>query len=379
MIVETRRASGRPVAKSNGMEQWHGSCVSSDSAGRHASFVDNDTCVGGGGMFHFKEALLRNLALSVVAVVTLCAASFASTPSRSAELMTMKLGVLKLGATANVWAATRNGIFKKHGLDVTIVEVPITSQAVSVLQSKSVDVMLQIPGTMMVAKERGFDLALVGQNETAGVTPPVSNAILVQVNSPIKTVAELKGKKVATASPRGQSWAAILELFQKNGISAKEVQITEAPFPSHADLLRTGGVDAVVALDPFTTQIIKSGYGRPLSWYLIETVSDQPVGSWWALRSWALEHKETIKAFQAAVKESHELFNGNPELARKAVADFSGLKPELVRDMPPISWKSTIDTEVWQQVLDMMTRQGELTESHKASEYFEFIDSSILK
>ena len=47
--------------------------------------------------------------------------------------------------------------------------------------------------------------------------------------------------------------------------------------------------------------------------------------------------------------------------------------------MPPISWKSTIDTKVWQDFLDMMTRQGELTKSHKASEYFEFIDSSILK
>ena len=322
---------------------------------------------------------MKKLALTVVAALTLVAAPWLSAPSSAAELMPLKLGVLKLGATANVWAATRNGIFKKHGLDVTLVEVPLSTQAVSVLQSRSVDIMLQIPGTMMVAKERGFDIALVGQNETAGTKAPVSNAILVPTNSPIKTIADLKGKRVATASPRGQSFAAMKDLFEKNGISAKDVQLMEVPFSSQADLLKSGNVDAVVALDPYTTQIIQGGFGRPLSWYMIETVPDQPVGSWWTTRPWALEHKDLIKAFQAAVKETHDLFNADVEGSKKLVAEYSGLKLDLVKQMPPISWKSTIDTKVWQDFLDMMTRQGELTKSHKASEYFEFIDSSLLK
>jgi hypothetical protein len=37
--------------------------------------------------------------------------------------------------------------------------------------------------------------------------------------------------------------------------------------------------------------------------------------------------------------------------------------------MPLISWKSTIDPKIWQAVIDMMQRQGELTSKHDVAEY----------
>jgi NitT/TauT family transport system substrate-binding protein len=290
-------------------------------------------------------------------------------PAGAVELAPIKLGISKLGAMTNIWVASKNGIFKNRGLDVKIEAIPLTSQAIAVLQSKSVDIVLQIPGTAMAAKEQGFDLVLVGQNETAGTTPPVSNALMVPANSSISSVKELAGKQIGTASPRGQSYAALKELFQRAGLSASDVQFVEAPFTAHADLLRSGQVDAVVALDPYTTQITKAKYGRPLSWFMIETIPDQPVGSWWALRSWAQQHPKEIAAFQDAIKESHTFLNADPEQAKKFVSDYSGLDPDLVKAMPLISWKSAIDPKVWQSVIDMMQRQGELANKHDVAEY----------
>ncbi len=285
------------------------------------------------------------------------------------ELSPVKLGISKLGAMTNVWVASKIGIFKKHGLDLQIVEIPLSSQNISVLQAKSVDIVLQIPGTAMVAKEQGFDIVLVGQNETAGTKPPVSNAILVPVNSPVKSVQDLVGKRMATSSPRGQSFAALKELFQRAGSSVEKVQMMEAPFTSVADLLRSGQVDAAIALDPYTTQITRAGYGRVISWYMQESIPDQPVGAWWALRSWAEAHKKEVAAFQDSITESHEYLNSDPERAKKLVAEYSGLDPALVEEMPLISWKSTIDPKVWQAVIDMMYRQGEMTKPHDIAEY----------
>jgi NitT/TauT family transport system substrate-binding protein len=290
-------------------------------------------------------------------------------PAGAAELTPIKLGISKLGAMTNVWVASKNGMFKKHGLDLTIEEIPLTSQAIGVLQSKSVDIVLQIPGTGMAAKEQGFDIVLVGQNETAGTTPPVSNALMVPASSSISSIKELTGKRIGTASPRGQSYAALKELFQRAGLSAGDVQFLEAPFTVHADLLRSRQVDAVVTLDPYTTQISKAGYGRPLSWFMVETIPDQPVGAWWALRSWAQQHPKEIAAFQDAIKESHAFLNADPAQARKYVSDYSGLDPDLVKAMPLISWKSAIDPKVWQAVIDMMQRQGELEHKHDVAEY----------
>lgn len=313
----------------------------------------------------------------LLAAVTV--AIFLASPASAQELAHLKLGILKLGAMTNVWVAARDGIFKKHGLDVELVDIPLSAQAVAVLQSKSVDVVLQIPGTAMAAKEQGFDLVLVGQNETSGTSPPVSNAILVRANSSIHTIKDLKGKKIGTASPRGQSYAAMKELFQRNGLSTSDVDLVEAPFTAHADLLRSGQVDAVVALNPYTTQIVKAGYGRVLSWYMIETIPDQPVGAWWALRSWAQRHASEIAAFQDAINESHAYLNANPERAKKLVSDYSGLDLGLVADMPLISWKSEIVPTVWQAVADMMYRQGELEHKHDVSEYLQFAPQYVAR
>jgi NitT/TauT family transport system substrate-binding protein len=270
---------------------------------------------------------------------------------------------------ANVWIAKQNDIFAKHGLDLEIVEITNTSDAIPALQSGSVDIVLQIPGTAMAAKEQGFDLILVSQNETAGTNSPVSNALLVGASSGLNSISDLTGKKIGVSSPRGQGYAALKALFKRAGSSVDNVQLVEAPFVAHADLLRSGQVDAVVALDPFTTQIIKAGYGRPLSWYMIETIPDQPVGAFWSLRSWAQQHPAEIAAFNDAIKESHDYLNEDPVRAKQIVSQYAGLDPDLVKDMPLISWKSSIDPAVWQRVADMMFEQGELQSKHDIAEY----------
>lgn len=307
----------------------------------------------------------------LVAASTALALSVATAGAN--ELPVVRLGINKLGAMANVWYAAKTGMFKKHGLDLRITEIPMSDQSVPLLQGKTIDIALQIPGTAMVAKEAGFDLVLVGQNETAGTTPPVSNAVMVAVNSPIKSMADLRGKRLSTASPRGQSFAALKEILSRHGVTADQVQITAAPFAASADLLRSGQVDAVVSLDPYTTQIAKAGYGRTLSWFMVETIPDQPVGAWWALRSWAEKNPKLVAAFQAAVKESHEFLLADPARARGAVSDYSGLDPKLVADMPLISWKSDINTKTWQSVADMLFKQGELRQRHDVSEFLSLI------
>src|ERR1700722_17734874 len=235
---------------------------------------------------------MKRFLLAVFAVLVL-----SSGPSHAEGLAPVKLGINKLGAMTNVWVAEKTGIFKKHGLDLQVIEIPLSDQSIPVLQSKSVDIVLLIPGTAMVAKEQGFDIVLVGQNETAGTKPPVSNAIMVSTNSSIQSIKDLKGKRLAASSTHGQAFAAMKELFQRAGISADDVQLTPAPFTAVADLMRTGQVDAATTLDPYTTQIAKAGIGRTISWFMQETIPDQPVGAWWAVRSWAQQHKKEVAAF----------------------------------------------------------------------------------
>lgn len=309
------------------------------------------------------------LASLVSAILLTIAAAFPMAGSALGdELAPVKLGISKLGAMTDVWIADKDGIFKKHGLDLEVVDIPLSAQSIQVLMSKSVDIALQIPGQAFQAKEQGFDVVLVGQNETAGVKPPVSNALMVGAKSPVTSIKDLMGKRIAASSAHGQAFAALKELFAKAGGSIADVQIVMSPFPAQPDLLRSGQVDAVAALDPYTTQILKSGYGRVLSYFMLDTIPDQPVGSWWARGEWAKQHPREIRAYQDAIKEAQDYLNADPTRAKKLVADYTGLDYELVKDMS-ITWKSQINPAVWQAVADMMYRQGELQKKHDVSEY----------
>jgi NitT/TauT family transport system substrate-binding protein len=314
-----------------------------------------------------KEEIVLAMKRFLFALMALIASN--ACVARADGLMPMKLGINKLGAMTSVWVASKEGMFKQHGLDVQITEIPLSDQSIPMLQSKSVDIVLQIPGTAFVAKERGFDIVLVGQNETAGTKPPVSNAIMVTPNSGVATIKDLKGKRIAVSSPHGQGFAAMKMLFDKAGISTDDVQMTPAPFTAISDLMRTNQVDAAVALDPYTTQIAKAGIGKTISWYMMETIPDQPVGSWWALRSWAQQHQKEIAAFNDGVKEAHAWLYADSDRAKQAVADYSGLDINLVKDMPMISWKADIDPKTWQALADMMYQEGELSSHHDVSEY----------
>jgi NitT/TauT family transport system substrate-binding protein len=291
-----------------------------------------------------------------------------SASSGSADLEPITLAILKLGAMADVDYAQKEGIFAEHGLEVEIVEVS-SQNLPTVIQADQADIGLFIPGTGMVANEAGAGLVAVWQNETAGAEAPGSNAIMVPTGSDIEELADLAGKTVGISAARGQGYAALQTILDEEGVGIDELQLVEAPFDTMAPMLASGQLDAAITLDPYTTQIQEQGDGEPLSYYMIDVLPNQVVGAFWAKQPWVDEHSAEIKAFQAALKESSDALNGDADLARTAVSEYSGLPADLVEAMPPIRWDYTVDLDVWQSIADMMTQTGELEEEHDASEY----------
>jgi NitT/TauT family transport system substrate-binding protein len=281
----------------------------------------------------------------------------------------LKLGILKMAALTDPWVAMRQGMYDKRGLDVHMVEFNTGADAIAAGRGGDVDLLLSIPGTAMTADERGFGLLAVFQNEVAKAGPPDSGSVQVKVNSPIKSLTELKGKKVAVSSLHSQNAVGLQLLIKRLGIPLTDITWLEIPFPSQADLLRAGQVDAVATVDPYTTQLLTSGVGRVISWNYVESIPRQPLGAWFATKRYIDAHGDMIDRFNAGTKEAMDYMNADPDRARAEVTAFTGLKPELVKDMPIIGWDYHVSVPRWQAVADMMHEMGELTKPHKAEEF----------
>jgi len=134
----------------------------------------------------------------------------------------------------------------KQGVTVKWIEFPAGPQLLEGLNVGSIDVGVVGEAPRIFAQAAGAPIVYLG-NEPAA---PAGEAIVVQKNSNIKSVSELKGKKIALNKGSNVHYL-LVKLLEKNGISYKEIQpIFLTPTDARA-AFESGAVDAWVIWDPF--------------------------------------------------------------------------------------------------------------------------------
>ena len=303
----------------------------------------------------------------ILALSSLIGLSVGHTAAWSADKL--NVGILKISGVANAFVAKQQRMFERNGLDVRLVEFTSGANAVNAAHAGDVDVFLSIAGFAMTATERGFELAAVFQNETGRNSPPDSSSVQVLVNSPIKNLADLARKKIAVSGLNSQQVIGVQMILKKTGVDPRSVEFIELPFPAHINALNAGQVDAVVLVDPFTTQLLRSG-GKVIAWSYVESIPDQPLGAWFAKRSFIDKNPKVIEAFNSTMKESIDYMNADAERARRDVAAFTGLSADLLNEMPVPHLVYQVRPEQWQRVIDMLVEYKVLQKPHKPDDFF---------
>jgi sulfonate transport system substrate-binding protein len=112
----------------------------------------------------------------------------------------------------------------------------------------------------LFAQAAGAKLAYVAEESAS----PSAQAILVGAESPIKTLSDLKGKKVAVTKGAGSHFL-LLAALAKAGLSFKDISPAYlTPADGRAAFIG-GNVDAWVAWDPFLTSAQRQSKARILS------------------------------------------------------------------------------------------------------------------
>ncbi|WP_295985883.1 sulfonate ABC transporter substrate-binding protein [uncultured Variovorax sp.] len=110
------------------------------------------------------------------------------------------------------------------------------------------------------AQAAGAPLAYVG----ATVPRPQSEAVLVPRGSAIKTVADLKGRKIALNKGSNVHYF-IVKLFEKHGLAFADLNLVYLPPADARAAFEKGSVDAWVIWDPFLAAAEKSLDARVLA------------------------------------------------------------------------------------------------------------------
>lgn len=106
--------------------------------------------------------------------------------------------------------------------------------------------------------DKGIPVKIVALGHRSGAV------IMVKTDSPIKSMKDLKGKRIAIPSRFAVDHLFVRRMVKKNGMTAADVQFVEMNPPDMPAALYAGAVSAYATGEPFGAVAELAGYGRPL-------------------------------------------------------------------------------------------------------------------
>src|SRR6266853_6129497 len=195
-----------------------------------------------------------------------------------------------------MYVAMEQGIFAKHGLDVQLTALQAGPRVIEGMSAGDLDIGIANVVSVVTAHARGVPVVSI----TGGameVPEQKTRALLVAVNSPIKTANDLIGKKVAVNGLKNIEHMKLRQYLELNHVPVEKVDVVESPFPQMEGVLRSGAIDAGMAIEPYLSLALKHGTVRVLARPYVETSSRTFVASYVTMQKWLDAHQSTAHAF----------------------------------------------------------------------------------
>jgi putative hydroxymethylpyrimidine transport system substrate-binding protein len=178
------------------------------------------------------KPFIRLAALGLAAALTIG-------PVQAADKLTVLLDWFYNPDHAPLVIAKEAGFFEKHGLDVEMIAPADASAPPRLVAAGQADIAITYQPDLMLQVKEGLPLTRIG---TLIETP--LNALIVLKDGPIRSLADLKGKKVGYSVASLQN-AYIGAILNSVGLSEKDVEMVNVNFNLSTSLM-SGQVDAVI-------------------------------------------------------------------------------------------------------------------------------------
>lgn len=273
------------------------------------------------------RAMLAGLTLGVGISVAVTAPALAQAK--------IQIGCTATSDCASAMVAVDEGLFKKHGLDVEMTPIAINSNIPAAILSNSIQVGGPTSTVFLQAVDGGLDLVAIAGASVMNPTSNTAIAAFVRNGITIKEPKDFIGKKVGAPGLNAFLHVLFVKWLVEKGVDPKSVNFVEVTFPTMADIIKSGGVDAVLTAEPFVTRMSNAGLGSVGARYGAELARTDPIIFYAASRDWAEKNAATVKRFREAIAEAAVIVNGDREKASASIAKFTKQPLELVKATPP--------------------------------------------
>ena len=279
----------------------------------------------------------------------------------------LRIGFWPVAAGLPFFAAVDKGYFKEAGLDVEPLKFAGAQQVMEGMLAGRCDGSANGTGSANLAIG---EIAQPGLFKIFCTNPSnakyVLDEFIVAKDSPVKSVAELAGKKVASG-PGIQNVTLCKTMLERAG--AKGATVSELSIGQHVAALVAGQVDACYTLEPTgtvgrmngTTRVVEAGV-------VAKYILGDPMAPWHGgaaslTSDFIKKNPEVAKKYIAAYARGVELVRSKPDEARQFMKGYTAIEGKLTAEVPLASYMlysefKPSDVAYFQKFYDLFTEKG---------------------
>ncbi len=205
--------------------------------------------------------------------------------------------------------------------------------------SKKIDAVFEAEAPCIVGKAAGIDLKILG------ISAVLNLPILVQKDSSITKISDLRGKRIAVLAGTSAHYV-LLKLLENAGLSKSDVSIVNMTPPDAKSAFDSKKVDAWSIWPPFLEQEELAGFGRT-----IPNTSGKIIVIMAARSDFVKDNPAIAEALTSVLKSTRQWVSSHPVESQKIVAQELKIPlPVIEKAWIKQDWKATIDDSLMKDI-----------------------------
>lgn len=267
----------------------------------------------------------------------------------------LKVNLLNLIDRAPFDIAVQQGYFRAEGLDIKVNEGAKGSANIDAVLGGDAHIGMSSYPPAISAHDKMARLNVVID---AVQTRPDSVILMVANGSPIKSLKDLEGKKIATSSKRGISELAMSIHFRTHQVDAAKVTFLSMEIAGMPSAVKRGDVAAAMIAEPHVRLATAEGMTKLFDVFS-ESTADFPWSGLFAKADWVKDNREKVDKFRRAYYKGVAYARDHRGEVEKILVKALGIPEHLAPQTVFPEFPTSVDPVRLQRTVDLMRENGE--------------------
>jgi NitT/TauT family transport system substrate-binding protein len=300
---------------------------------------------------------MKRFAVVVALLLAVAGCGADTPPTTPGQPDDVTVGLISILDVAPIYLGKEKGFFSDQNINLTLKPAEAGTETVPAVLNNDLQFGFSNVVTLLLAQAQGLPVKVVcnGINST-GADGADFGSLMVRGDSPIRSVADLAGKKVAVNVLQNVVELAVRASAVKADIDPGSIEYVKLGFPEMPAALADGRVDAAFVVEPFQ-QVVRSQGGRPIASSLVDIAPDLSVAMYFTSKQMVADNPDLVRRFTDAMNKSLAYADGHPDEVRQILPTYTKIGPEIIPDLVLPKWPVDINRDSVAAVVELAGKE----------------------